>query len=122
MPAMEITTDTIGPVTVIGLTGQLDSRSAPAAQERILSLLPDSRPVLLDLTGVSYLSSAGLRTMLLVYRQARTVDSFIALVGLSAELRGVMAATGFLRFFVVADCVADALEIVRAAEPREEAT
>jgi anti-sigma B factor antagonist len=102
---MEIRKRTVDAVAVISLSGDLDSRSAPAVQDKMTALLPANSRVLLDFTGVPYVSSAGLRTMLLVYRQAQCVDSTVALVGLSAELKSVLAATGFLDFFVVADNV-----------------
>jgi len=98
---------------VIRLTGDLDGRSAPAAQEQILPSLPADEKILLDLTGVPFVSSAGLRTMLLIYRQAQIMNSSVALVGLSTELHDVLSATGFLGFFVVADTLAEAVELLR---------
>jgi anti-sigma B factor antagonist len=63
---------------------------------------------------VAYMSSAGLRMMLLLYRHALGKDSRIALVGLSEEIRDTMSATGFLDFFVVSDTVDSGLALLRA--------
>jgi len=109
---MQIREYKIDSILVIRLTGDLDSRSAPAAQEQILPSLPADERILLDLTGVPFVSSAGLRTMLLIYRQAQIMNSSVALVGLSSELRDVLTATGFLGFFVVADSLAEAVELL----------
>ena len=114
---MNVVSQTVASVMVIGLQGDLDSRSAAAAQEQILALLPAGERVLIDLSGVPYVSSAGLRIMLLIYRQAQCIDSSVALVGLSDELRSVMSATGFLGFFTVADGLAAGLRALGAAEP-----
>jgi len=57
------------------------------------------------MTAVSYLSSAGLRMLLLLYRQTQARRSRIALVGLSEEIRDTMSATGFLDYFVTAENV-----------------
>lgn len=111
---MEIRTSTVDSVTVISLNGDLDSKSAPAVQERILPSLPADDRILLDLSEVAFVSSAGLRTMLLVYRQAQCVNSAVALVGLTAELRAVLSATGFLSFFVCADDVSKGVAMLRA--------
>lgn len=111
---VEIRKRTVGAAVVAQLSGDLDSRSAPAAQERLVALVAPAGRLLVDLTDVPYMSSAGLRTMLLVYRQAQCVDTAVALVGLNAELRSVLAATGFLDFFVVRDSVRDGLEALGA--------
>jgi anti-sigma B factor antagonist len=110
---MEIRKRVIDSITVIGVMGDLDSRSAPSVQEQVLPSLPKDGRILLDLSGVSFVSSAGLRTMLLIYRQAQALNSSVALVGLSGEIRGVLSATGFLGFFVVADNLADGLAALK---------
>jgi len=116
---MEITKRDIDSITVISLVGSLDSRSAPTVQESILPSLPEDGRVLLDLSGVTFVSSAGLRTMLLIYRQAQCVDTTVALVGLSDQLREVLSATGFLGFFVVSDSLHGGLSGLRVPEPEQ---
>jgi len=115
---MEISTSTIGSVVVATLNGDLDSRSAPAAQDDLSALLTDQGRLVVDLTAVPYMSSAGLRTMLLLYRQAQRCECRVALVGLSADLRTVMDSTGFLDFFVVDDSVEACARVLE--EPAEE--
>lgn len=102
---MEIDFREVDDVRVVSLQGDLDGRTAPAAQAELLPLILPGASVLLDLSGVPYMSSAGLRMMLLVYRHAQSVDSRIALVGLSEDIRDTMSATGFLDFFVMSDSV-----------------
>jgi anti-sigma B factor antagonist len=113
---MQIRESVVDSMLVIRLNGDLDSRSAPVAQEQILPSLPADERILLDLTGVPFVSSAGLRTMLLIYRQAQIMNSSVALVGLSQELRDVLTATGFLEFFVVADTLTEAVGLLRDSE------
>jgi anti-sigma B factor antagonist len=98
-----------GPVTVVVLDGELDSTSAPAVQERLAKLVSPGRRMLVDLTAVPYMSSAGLRTMLLLYRSAQAVDTSVGLVGVSAELKKMREATGFLGYFAVHDTADDGL-------------
>ncbi len=86
-------------VTVATLYGELDGRTAPQVQEKLLALpAPDGR-ALLDMSGVSYISSAGLRALLMLYRQMAAKDGRVALVGLAENIRDVMVVTGFLEFF-----------------------
>lgn len=98
-----------GRATVVALDGELDSGSAPAVQERLAALVPSDGRVLVDMSAVPYMSSAGLRTMLLLYRNAQAVGTSICLIGLSPELRQMMDATGFLGYFPLHDTVEDGL-------------
>ena len=100
---------TEGPVTVVVLDGELDSSSAPAVQERLTEMVHPDQRVLVDLTAVPYMSSAGLRTMLMLYRTAQALDTSVGLVGVAPELKKMMEATGFLGFFAVHDTVEDGL-------------
>lgn len=114
---MDIGTRTVGTVVVVSLVGDLDSATAPEVQDELHSLVEPDGQVLVDMSGVPYMSSAGLRTMLLLYRQAQSVDTTVGLVGVAADLRNMMAATGFLGYFTVSDTVADGLRDIRAAVP-----
>ncbi|MEU2828850.1 STAS domain-containing protein [Streptomyces lavendulae] len=89
--------------TVVALEGEITSVTSAALQQRILPLIGRSRTTLIDLTRVPYISSAGLRTLLLVHRRALRADSRTVLVGLTDEVRFVMSSTGFLGFFDIRD-------------------
>jgi len=102
----------VGSVAVLTLTGELDAHSAPTTQLMLSRVMPGKAPVLLDLSEIRYISSAGLRTLLLVYRRAQRIGIPIALVGLSETLRGVLSATGFLRFFRVAENITDGVTVL----------
>jgi anti-sigma B factor antagonist len=116
---MEITTARVGPVTVARFSGVMDSGSAQQVHAGVVPALLERRPLLMDFTGVSHVSDAGLRTLLVIYRQAQAVDGSVAMVGLSREVRTVLAATGFLRFFVVAVDLTAGLAALRAAAGSE---
>lgn len=107
---------TEGSVTVVALDGELDSASAPAVQERLAELVAPNGRVLVDLTAVPYMSSAGLRTLLLLYRNAQAVGTSVGLVGVAPELREMMDATGFLGFFALSDSVPDGLRELDGGE------
>ena len=109
---MEITTREEGLFTIATVAGDIDGKSAAQAQAALLSLL-DNQPVLvLDVTNVGFMSSAGLRVMLLLYRQASARKGRVVLVGLSDEIKDTMAMTGFLSFFTVASNLDDARTVI----------
>jgi len=107
---MEIEKYMRGGTTVLALHGALGSSEAEATRERLAELLPGEGSVLFDLSEMKYLSSAGLRVLLLVYRQVRACGVRLVLTGLPPEVTELMAATGFLDFFTVADTVDDGVE------------
>ncbi|MEU4217626.1 anti-sigma factor antagonist [Actinoplanes sp. NPDC026623] len=112
---MEIGKRQAGDTLILSLSGDLDGRIAPETQREILEALPPGGQVLLDLGGLGLVTSAGLRTMLQIYRRAQIVDTNVTLVGLSTQLRNILTATGFLSFFTVDESVEQCL--VRLGEP-----
>jgi anti-sigma B factor antagonist len=97
---MEITTRTVEQATVAQLSGDLDGKTAPTAQSELLPLCQvEGCKLALDMSGVSYMSSAGLRLMLSLYRQVAASHGSLVLVGLSDDLKETMSATGFLGYF-----------------------
>lgn len=111
---MEIQSTQQGGAVIVSVQGELDGKSAPQAQQRIVPLVPDRGTIVLDMAQVAYMSSAGLRMMLLLYRHAQSQEAKIALVGLSEDIRDTMSATGFLSFFVVSDTVESGLALLEA--------
>lgn len=100
---MEIRSQLVADVTVAELAGELTAQTAGATQEAVLALaaaLPQpGAKMILDMTRVSFLSSAGLRLLLVVYRTISGRGGKILLVGLSEDLRSTMSLTGFLDLF-----------------------
>jgi anti-sigma B factor antagonist len=90
-------------VALIELKGDIDGSSAPLVQADILSVAAPNLKMILDLSQVSYLSSAGLRMLLSVYRQMSAQDGQVILVGLIEEIQDTMSVTGFLDFFTTAE-------------------
>lgn len=119
---MNIRKRTVDSVVVISLDGQLDSHSAALIQDKVGRLLPAGGRVLLDFGKVACVSGEGLRIMRLVYRHAQCLDCSVALVGIAPDLLNVLAATGFLDFFLVAETVPEALAALRGLAAREEET
>jgi anti-sigma B factor antagonist len=86
-------------VTIVSLSGELQRQTAPGIQEKILPLIAPDCKILLDLKDVSYVSSAGLRLLLLFYRQIEEQHGHVVLTGLQEMVKDTMSITGFLEFF-----------------------
>jgi anti-sigma B factor antagonist len=107
---MEINVKSSGQVTVVVVAGDIDSNTAPQAQEQILPLVQPAAKIVLDMSGVEYMSSAGLRMLLSMYRQISRQNGSIVLVGLAEEIKDTMSVTGFLNFFTIRDTVDEGLK------------
>ena len=107
---MEISTSVAGQVQVVALSGELDGKTAPEVQDQVLSLAGVHHRMLLDMRQVSYISSAGLRMLLLLYRHLQASHGRLALVGLSDRVRDTMETTGFLAHFAIFGQLEEALQ------------
>ncbi|HOW43445.1 MAG TPA: STAS domain-containing protein [Candidatus Omnitrophota bacterium] len=107
---MEISTTTQNGVTVTSFSGSLDGGTVSDAQDKIMPLISSKISMVLDLKECKYVSSAGLRLLLLAAKQLSTQGGVLVLSGLSDEVKDVMEMTGFSNFFKMFDCVASAVE------------
>jgi anti-sigma B factor antagonist len=78
-----------------------------------LPLIRADCKLLVDMSAVDYMSSAGLRMLLSMHRQASSSKGQLVLVGLSEDIEDTMSATGFLNFFKTLDTVAAGLAILK---------
>jgi anti-sigma B factor antagonist len=106
---MDINIKTVEQVTVIELAGDIDAKTAPEAQQQVLAQVKPESKLLLDMSRVDYMSSAGLRMLLSTHRQVTSQKTALGLVGLSEELQDTMSATGFLSFFTLYESIEDGL-------------
>jgi anti-sigma B factor antagonist len=102
---IDIHVKTVEQATIVEIVGEIDAQTAPEVREGITAQVHPGVKMLLDLTGVEFMSSAGLRVLLGTYRQVKSSQGQVVLVGLSTELQDVMSMTGFLRFFSVYESV-----------------
>lgn len=109
---MDINTSKIGQVQVITIVGDIDGSTAPQAQNQILALADSDIKLILDMTSVPFMSSAGLRMLLLAYRTITGKGGKVVLVGLSEDLKDTMSMTGFLDFFTCSDTLDAGLEAI----------
>lgn len=109
---MNINISKVEQVTVIELIGEVNSITAPDVQNQVLPLAETEEKILLDMTNVSYMSSAGLRVLLALYRQTSGKDGHIVLVGVNEEIQNIMSITGFLQFFTICETVDAGLEAI----------
>jgi anti-sigma B factor antagonist len=109
---IEINLETLQQADIIRLIGEIDAASAAVVQQKVLPMSVPGCKLVLDLSKVAYMSSAGLRMLLSVYRQISGNQGRIVLVGLSDELKDTMSMTGFLGYFTVCDSLDAGLQTI----------
>jgi anti-anti-sigma factor len=107
---MEFTQEQSGDVVIVRLTGRLDSSTAPAAEESFGRVLAgDTASLAIDLSQLEYISSAGLRVLLVVAKKMQQAKGKVVLFGLVRNVREVFAISGFDRIFPIQSDMAAAV-------------
>ena len=84
-----------GDSLTLSLSGRLDTTTAPQLQEALLPALDAAGAVELDFTELSYVSSAGLRVLLMGEKTAKAKAVTMTLTHVSADVMEVFTMTGF---------------------------
>jgi anti-anti-sigma factor len=114
---MDFSTERAGDIEIAKLAGRLDSSSAASAEESFATLLAGGAPRLaIDLSGLEYVSSAGLRVLLVVGRKIQQAGGKLALFGLVPNVRAVFQISGFDKIFTLAADRAAALAALGAPQ------
>ena len=98
---MNLSSSTTQGWQVIHVVGQVDSKTVTSLRDYIDAELKEGLPVALDLTGVPFMSSAGLRTLLTLHRRTQEMGVALALVGISNDIADTMKVTGFYDYFTI---------------------
>lgn len=98
---MEVQVSRQGDVAVAQATGRLDSNSAAAFEDGLMKVVDSEKVIVLDMSGISYVSSAGLRVLLVAAKKCKASSHRLALCGLVPEVRMVFDISGFLALFSI---------------------
>ncbi|WP_179404295.1 STAS domain-containing protein [Burkholderia guangdongensis] len=91
-------------VRQVNLSGRLDSATSGDFEKHMQTLFASSgAKALMDFSSVDYISSAGLRVVLMAAKRARQAQGRLVLCGLRPHVREVFEISGFLKILTVAD-------------------
>jgi anti-anti-sigma factor len=111
---LELSESSDGAVTVIAVKGRLDSAAAPTLDERLSrTLAAPSRRLLIELSQLEYISSAGFRILLLATKRASANEGQIVLTGVSGKVRELFDLGGFLDIFPICSSRDEGLATLR---------
>lgn len=79
-----------GGYAVLALNGDVDLSCSPAAREQILACLDDGKHLLIEMSGVTYIDSSGVASLVEGYQAAKKKALKFGLVGVSTAVMNVM--------------------------------
>lgn len=93
-----------GGVCTVTLSGHLDSATSGDFEKSLQGLFQaEGQRVVMDFSKLDYISSAGLRVVLMAAKRAKQGHGQLALFGLQSHVRDVFEISGFLKILVIAD-------------------
>jgi anti-anti-sigma factor len=79
--------------------GKLTFEHAPQLRNKIRTLIPDEKRIVLDLKEVPFMDSSGLGALVTLYVSARTRNCKLELLNVSPALRTLLGMTNLLSLF-----------------------
>jgi anti-anti-sigma factor len=99
---MKIETEEVGSTTVLGIEGKLDTATAGDADTHIDGVVASGATrILLDFSQLDFISSAGLRTLLLAGKKLKKRGGELCLCSLNETVKDVFDISGFSALFKV---------------------
>ena len=86
--------------TIIEVVGRLDTITAPVLEKTIAENIAGTEDMILDLKGLEYISSAGLRVLLGAQKKMQKTGS-MKLTGVCEAVMEVLEMTGFADILVI---------------------
>ena len=86
--------------TVLEIVGRLDTITAPALEKTINEDIGDTKNLVLDVKGMEYISSAGLRVLLGTQKKMQKIGT-MKLIHVCQEVMDVLEMTGFADMLVI---------------------
>ena len=99
-----------GTITIVHPAGAVDARAAFQFEQDALELLQDGgRHVIVDMSAVTLLASAGIRVLILMLHKLEARDGMLVLCGLSHHVRTVFEVSGLSGQFTIVGTPAEAM-------------
>jgi anti-anti-sigma factor len=108
---MQISVKTTNEVKVLAFEGKLDTQTSPDAQQQLTQLIEaGSTKILVNLEKLDYISSAGLRVLLVVAKKLKANAGELRICSLNAVVKEVFDISGFDMILPVSASESEALE------------
>jgi anti-sigma B factor antagonist len=111
---MDITTTIHDSTVVLSVMGRVDAMTAGDLEGTINGRIQQGdRKIILDFSGLAYISSGGLRVLLATAKRLHNEGDRFVLCGLSVEVQKIMNLAGFTTIFSIYGTASDALAAIQ---------
>ena len=97
---MNIELERTNEALVISLTGRLDTSTSPLFEEKITNLEEGVKDLIINMKGLEYISSAGLRVLLAAQKKMNKLGS-MKVINVCDSIMEIFEITGFIDILVV---------------------
>lgn len=119
---LKVSWERMNGVLIASPAGRVDSVNSVAFREALVSEVPaGERALLLDLRGLSYMSSAGLSVLLVLAKRFRGSGKAMGMCGLPAAIAAVVTLSGFDKIIPVYETRDAALETMSLPDDADSA-
>jgi anti-sigma B factor antagonist len=107
---MEMTTHSSSKIKVLSIEGEMNANTSGAVDERLHKLIMGgNNKLVIDLSGLNYISSAGLRIFLKANKLIKKKQGEIRICGLNETVKEVFEISGFQMILAIFENQAKAL-------------
>jgi anti-sigma B factor antagonist len=107
---LQFSTRTERDAKIVDVVGQVDLGTSPGLRKALLETLNATERLAINLTGVSYIDSSGIASLLEVLQQARKSQKRIILFGLNESVLKVLQLTRLTGVFEIRESELQALD------------
>ena len=109
MDKFSVHSDTNGTVAIVTASGRFDSDTSPSLDAELLKVVGEKNQIVLDLKGVEYLSSAGLRAIVKALQTVRKSGGGVKLACASEPVETILRTVGMMEMLKMYPSVNDAV-------------
>jgi|SRR5215471_4951167 len=106
-PELQLTTEQKPDEIIVRGTGKISATSAELLQTTVRELIPHTKRIVLDLTGVEYVDSSGLGALVSLYVAAGRAQCVLELSNPKQRVRDLFKMTKLAAFFDGGSCIGD---------------
>ncbi len=101
---MNITESKAGEINIVSVEGRLDTTNYGELEHHLSSLTDnDEVQILLDLSKLEYISSSGLRILLMFLKKIKAAEGRFMLCSMSNDIKEIFEISGFINIFEIFD-------------------
>lgn len=97
---MTISTEKNNESVILKIEGRLDTTTAPLLENTVNELSAETKHLILDMHGVEYISSAGLRVLLGAQKKMNKIGN-MKLIGVCDAVMEILEMTGFVDILMI---------------------